>query len=181
MVEVEGKVEMYKAIVDKRCVKLWVVVWVALSLALVGGCDIGGGPPASPPTSHGGPVVDQPSLIDALRQAGHTVNPVGTIQQPFLSAPGNTVQVNNETIQVFEYESEAAASADAAKIPPDANIPGMMINWVAQPHFYRSGRIIVIYPGTDPTVLAALETALGEPFAVGAGGPGASGQGTPTP
>jgi hypothetical protein len=58
-------------------------------------CDVG--PSATPPASHGGPVKDQPSLIDALRASGLTVNPVDRVQQPVLSGRGDTVQVNSET------------------------------------------------------------------------------------
>jgi hypothetical protein len=139
---------------------------VAALLCLGTACDVGG-QPGSPPTSHGGPVRDQPSLIDALRAAGHTSNPTGFAQQPFLSGSGNTVQVDGETIQVFEYPDEAAARGDAAKIPADANIPGVSVSWPAQPHFYQTGRIIVIYAGTDAKLLASLESTLGKPFAVG--------------
>jgi len=128
-------------------------------------CDTG--PSATPPSSHGGPVRDQPSLIDALRASGLTVNPVVKVQQPVLSGTGDTVQVNSETIQVYEYSDAKAAQDDASKVQPNGTVPGVSVTWPGQPHFYRKERIVVIYPGTDQKVLTALEAALGKPFAVG--------------
>lgn len=128
-------------------------------------CDTG--PSATPPSSHGGPVRDQPSLIDALRASGLTVNPVVKVQQPVLSGTGDTVQVNSETIQVYEYSDAKAAQDDASKVQPNGTVPGVSVTWPGQPHFYLKERIVVIYPGTDQKVLTALEAALGKPFAVG--------------
>lgn len=132
---------------------------------VVAGCD--SGPSSNPPSSHGGPVRDQPSLIDALRASGLSVNPVARVQQPVLSGSGETVQVNSETIQVYEYPDGKAAQDDAAKVQPNGTVPGVSVNWPGPPHFYLKERIIVIYPGNDQTVLTALEGALGKPFAVG--------------
>jgi hypothetical protein len=145
---------------------------VALAcLVVMGACDVGPvtQPPATQPpvTSHGGPVRDHVTLLDALRRRGLTVNPVSRVEQPFLTVTGEAVEVNGETIQVYEYSDEAAADRDAAKIQPDGSVSGTQITWTAKPHFYRSGLLIVIYPGTDATVLAALEAELGKPFAVG--------------
>lgn len=58
---------------------------------------------STPPVSHVGPVTDYASLVENLRAAGATVEPVGSIIQPFLSVKGNTISVNGENIQVFEY------------------------------------------------------------------------------
>jgi hypothetical protein len=137
------------------------------TILLTAACDTGIGPTATPPSSHGGPVHDQPSLIDALREAGFRVNPVANIQRPFLSGSGNSVQVDGETIEVFEYADENGAKSDAAKIQPNGTVPGTSVTWSATPHFYQKGRIIVIYAGTDQKVLSALESALGKPFATG--------------
>lgn len=128
-------------------------------------CDAG--PSSNPPASHGGPVQDQPSLIDALRASGLTVNPVAKVSQQVLSGSGETVQVNSETIQVYEYPDAKAAQDDAANVQPNGTVPGVTVTWPGQPHFYRKERIIVIYPGTNQTVLTALESALGKPFVVG--------------
>ena len=105
------------------------------------------------------------ALIDALTKAGMTVTPTGPIEQPFLSVKGTSYEAGNGYLQVFEYPDQAAADADAAKISPDGSIEGYSVNWVASPHFYKVGRLIVIYLGDDPADLAILKSTLGEPFA----------------
>src|SRR6266545_2056740 len=83
------------------------------------------------PASHGGPVTDQVSLIDALRKAGATVTPDDTVEQPFLSAAGTQLRVNGADVQVFEYADDAAAQADAAKLTDALAGRGtVMITWV---------------------------------------------------
>src|SRR3977135_690410 len=78
------------------------------------------------PQSHGGPVQDQVSLIDTLRGKSVTVDITGTMSQPFLKAQsGTAVRISGGSLttaadlQLFEYGSASAASADAQKISPD--------------------------------------------------------------
>lgn len=137
---------------------------LALLMAMPSACAS-----SSPPASHGGPVQDQVSLIDALRADGHKVEPKEVVQQPFFSVPGNTLDVDGQTVQVFDYADEAGAAADAAKIQPDGTVPQTMVNWIGTPHFYRAGRVIVLYVGSDAGVLGALMKAAGAPFAEGSG------------
>ena len=40
-----------------------------------------------------------------------------------------------------------------------------MVNWVATPHFYKTGKLIVLYVGDNMTVISTLETVLGPQFA----------------
>lgn len=122
--------------------------------------------PETPLVSHGGPVTDYVSLIDQLRAAGATVESAGAVSQPFFSVKGQVIKVNGEDVQVFEYTDAAAAEAEAATVSPDGGSIGTsMVTWVAAPHFYKTGKLIVLYIGNNQTSLAALETALGPQFA----------------
>jgi hypothetical protein len=122
--------------------------------------------PSAPPTSHGGPVRDYVSLIDNLRAAGATVEPVGEVTQPFFFVPGQVIAVNGERVQVFEYSDAATAAAAAARISPDGGTIGTtMVTWVGPPHFYRAGRVIVLYVGDSRAVISLLESVLGPQFA----------------
>ncbi|HUS14978.1 MAG TPA: hypothetical protein VM536_08155 [Chloroflexia bacterium] len=133
------------------------------------------GTPGSLPATAG-----QAELVAALQAAGLTLAPGGPVQQPFLAVPG--AAFNRGDVQVFEYADAAAAGADAAKIQADGSIPGVMVDWMAQPHFYRTGRLVVIYLGADPAALKALDSLLGPAFATGAPrGPGGPGGIPPTP
>jgi hypothetical protein len=119
--------------------------------------------------SHGGSVQDQVSLIDALRGKNFTVDISGTVSQPFLSPQsGTTVRLSGPDLaapadlQLFEYASASAASADARQISPDGSgTATTRINWLAPPHFFLKGRILVLYVGSDPAVLKVLKSVVG--------------------
>jgi len=120
----------------------------------------------APPVSHGGSVSDYVSLIDNLRAAGATVGPAGDVTQPFFSVKGYVIKVNGEDVQVFEYSDEAAVEAEAELVSPDGSSIGTsMVSWIAPPHFYKAGRIIVLYVGENPAITETLEIALGKQFA----------------
>jgi hypothetical protein len=127
---------------------------------------------AGPTQSHGGPVQDQVSLIDALRKSV-TVDISGTIAQPFLHPDsGTTVHLSGGTltapadVQLFEYASAAAAGADAHQIRADGSgTATTIVDWVAPPHLFLKGRELVIYVGKDPAVVNLLTSVLGSQFA----------------
>ncbi|HUE99887.1 MAG TPA: hypothetical protein VMN99_11575 [Anaerolineales bacterium] len=123
-------------------------------------------PEVGPTTSHGGPVDDYVSLVDALRAAGATVGPGDSVEQAFFSVTGQIIKVNGADVQVFEYESAEAMEAEAALVAPDGGSVGTsMVMWVATPHFYKLGRVLVLYVGEDAAVLDLLKSVLGEQFA----------------
>lgn len=128
------------------------------------------GTPAA--VSHGGPVTDHVSFVDALRGRGITVSIGGEIQQPFLYPESGTLLLldgpglaGQAEVQSFEYADPAAATADASQIEPDGNLRTVMITWIAPPHFFRRERLIVLYVGEDPAVVALLTDLLGPQFA----------------
>jgi len=124
------------------------------------------GSPAPADSSHGGPVTDYVGLVDALRAQGATIEPSGDISQPFFTVEGQVTQVNSQDVQVFEYADEAAAAAEAELIAQDGSSVGTsMVTWVDSPHFYKAGRLIVLYVGDDTTTIDLLETVLGSQFA----------------
>ena len=123
-------------------------------------------PAAGVPASHGGPVRDYISLVDGLRAAGALVVPEGEVSQPFFAVVGYALRVTDATVQVFEYEDEAAAQAEAGRVSPDGSSIGTTaVLWVAPPHFFASGRVLVLYLGDDPGVLDLLQSVLGPQFA----------------
>lgn len=116
--------------------------------------------------SRGNPVRDYSSLVEALRGAGAKVEPADPVTQDFLAPEGQVIKVNGQDVQVFEYPDEAAAENDAATISSDGSSTGTtMITWVDTPHFYKSGKLIVLYVGSDLDTLERLESVLGPQFA----------------
>ncbi len=142
--------------------RLFLIAFLLLVVAWVTGCGA-----KSPPTvTHGGAVTDYISLIDNLRAAGASVEPAGEVMQPFFSVKGQSITVNGGNVQVFEYADVAAADTEAALVSPDGSSIGTsMPAWVATPHFYKTGRLIVLYVGDDTAVINVLETVLGQQFA----------------
>ncbi len=145
---------------------LTILLVVLVAIIPLTGCA-GQQPPAPPPeVSHDGPVTDYVSLIDNLRAAGATVEPAGELSQPFFSVKGQVITVNNGDVQVFEYADAATAETEAALVSPDGSSIGTyMVSWVAPPHFYKEGKLIVLYVGDDTAVLNVLEAVLGSQFA----------------
>jgi len=116
-------------------------------------------------------------LLAALRQRGLRVTIEGDVprsQTPYFSVTARRLLVEGSAvhgparIEVFEYASRSAASADAAKVSADGQPnPSARITWVATPRFYRQDILIVLYVGCDQDVVAALGAVLGPPFVVG--------------
>lgn len=116
--------------------------------------------------SHGGPATDSAGLIDALSAAGLRVEQSGEVDQPFLSVTGRMIRVLGEDVQLFQYSTAAVMEAQADMISPDGGTVGMTkLQWIGSPHFYKQGRLLVLYVGDNEKVLHALEQALGRPFA----------------
>lgn len=111
-------------------------------------------------------IKDYTTLVNALRQSGLSVDVAGDVSQPFFSAQGRSINVNGETVQVFEYADEQAMQSDAAKVGGDGfHVANAVVDWTAPPHFYKQGRLIVLYVGHETRVKSALDFVLGPQFA----------------
>jgi len=146
------------------------ILSVLLLVFAVIGSGCGGAPIASAANAspESGPVVveDQASLVAALEAAGASIEAGDPVEQPFFTPLGNIVKVNGADVQVFQYESAEAMENEAAQVAPDGGSIGTsMVSWMDTPHFYKTGRIIVLYVGSDETVLGLLESAVGPQFA----------------
>ena len=105
-------------------------------------------------------------LINRLRAGGRKVVRGGKVSQPFFSVGGRIIAVDGEQVQVFQYASANATEREAKAVDPQRSAVGTsMPMWVAPPHFYKSGRLIVLYVGQSSPVIIALERALGAQFA----------------
>lgn len=111
-------------------------------------------------------VEDLGSLSQALRTAGATIESTETIKQDFFTVDGRILKVNDVDMQVFEYKSAEAMEAEAALVAPDGGSVGTsMMMWMATPHFFKSGSVLVLYVGDDSATLDLLKSVLGEQFA----------------
>ncbi len=143
----------------REFVTLFILLLAPLLLAACGG-------QRNSVVSHGGPVRDYVSLVDNLRADGATIVPTGTASQPFFTPQGQLITVNGQGVQVFEFANTAVADAVAETVSADGSSVGTtMMTWVATPHFYKAGKLIVLYVGDDSYVLSILEEVLGPQFA----------------
>jgi hypothetical protein len=139
---------------------LWVLAF------LVSGCANNSQAASPAPTTEPLAVQDKSSLIAALEAAGATVELGEPISQPFFMPEGSIVKINGADVQIFEYESSEEMADEASLVSSDGGSIGTsMVTWMDTPHFYKTGRIIVLYVGSDTAVLNLLEGALGPQFA----------------
>ncbi len=124
------------------------------------------GSPSEPTVAASTEVNDLESFLAALRAAGANVEAVGLITQPFFPVEGQAIQVNGADVQVFEFPTETDARSAASQISPDGGSAGTtMINWMATPHFYQAGKLIVLYVGDDSSITTLLTSVLNAQFA----------------
>ena len=109
---------------------------------------------------------DMAALMSRLINQGAVVAVGDGVTQPFFSVPGQTIMVDQESVQVFTHPSPAAAQADADLVDPTGSTVGTTsISWMAPPHFYLKDGLLVLYVGGNGPVMDLLETVLGPQFA----------------
>ena len=167
--------------VGPRAIVRPVLLGLALLALASSVCACGSGVPlgsVAGPQSHGGPVRDHVSFVDALRAAGLGVTIAGRVQQPFLRPRGVVLQLSGADLrgpaelQSHDYDDRdlgtdglAAARADAAQFQPDGQPRGTQVGWNGPPHVFHKERVLVIYVGDDPAVLRLLTSLLGPQIA----------------
>lgn len=125
-----------------------------------------GGAPITPAETGQVAVQDQVGLISALQVSGAKVEVTDTVYQDFFSPEGSLMQVDGMDIQVFEYETAEAMESEALQVASDGSSVGTsMMMWMDAPHFFKSGRIIVLYVGSDENTLTLLKKTIGSQFA----------------
>jgi hypothetical protein len=111
-------------------------------------------------------VQDLNSLMAALQSAGMTVESAGAVSQPVFSVPGQSVMVNGQEAQVYVFDTPEATDSAATQVAPDGSTVGTTTpTWTSDPHFFKAGRLLVVYVGTDQKILDILSGAFGPQFA----------------
>ena len=142
--------------------RLWLMIVLVFAYGL-SACTQSAAPTSSAETLS---VEDQASFLAALLAEGATTEAIGPITQDFFRVEGQAVRVNGADLQIFEYENAAAMEEDASQVAPDGGSIGTsMVTWIDPPHFYKAGRILVLYLGNDPEILHLLNRIMGPQFA----------------
>lgn len=137
---------------------LLLVLLLALLLAACGAAGDSGTSGAN-----SGAVSDYSSFITYLEDAGIQVEETGVVNQPFTAIEGKTLAVNGDEMQVFEFADQQTAKAQISDFKDFFDTS--MIMWIAPPHFFQTGRIIILYLGGNAEIIQALEAAAGAQFA----------------
>ena len=77
-----------------------------------------------------------------------------------------------QSLSIFDFQQQFpdddAASEAAAQVSPDGfTIGTTRVNWIGIPHFYKPGRLIVLYVGDNYELVKSVENILGPQFAGG--------------
>jgi hypothetical protein len=105
-------------------------------------------------------------IYNTLKATGNEVSVVGEAERPFFSPTGHRLEVNGASVEVYEFDTPEETQEAATRIQTNGNVVGMA-EWGKRVYFYKTDRVIVFYPGSDPTVKGALDVAIGAPFAGG--------------
>jgi hypothetical protein len=118
------------------------------------------------------------TLVMRLHANGETVaNTPVPISDDLLGTHAISLELDGEVVLVYEYAVPLTAQITAGHISRDGSTitngfgpwqQATIIDWIAPPHFYTSGRVIVRYVGANAAVLRALARALRPQFASGA-------------
>ncbi len=127
-------------------------------------------PSTSPTTTPTATVLTMDTFVAAVRGQSATVDlSAPNVQDTLFSVPAVPASINGVRVSVYEYPSTDALANETASISRDGSFVGRaIVDWIDQIHFYRSGRVMVVYAGRDVALQQLLERVLGRQFA-GAG------------
>lgn len=123
--------------------------------------------PGIPIGSGGIQTMNRENFLDTIRFNGGYITTIGIMNVTVFSTKGIIYDLNNkEQIIVYEYNSGSDLAKDAARISGNGSfIDGKQYAWQGAPHFYKNGRVLVLYLGSDQNTLALLSYVVGQPFA----------------
>ncbi|HEV2236788.1 MAG TPA: hypothetical protein VGR57_09035 [Ktedonobacterales bacterium] len=117
-------------------------------------------------------------LIAALRARGAEVRESGAASTLTFQGAGHALLVNGAQVTAYAYGTTLAAQYDASRVSSDGSTfrggvgpfggSAVSVDWIAPPHHYHRGRVIVTYIGDDRAITTLLTAVLGPQFAGGA-------------
>ena len=126
-------------------------------------------------SSRNSPEYDLAQFTSDLREKEIALELTTGANSLILGRVGTVVSWGDIQIGAFEYPDRPAAEAAAALIANDgSSVEGITagpINWPATPHFFRKGRLLVLYVGDDRPTADLLKVVLGPQIAGGHGVP----------
>jgi hypothetical protein len=106
------------------------------------------------------------TLLSALRDSGLEPRQVDRITQAFFTVPATVYQIRGGELQVYEFPNEKRVAREAETVSADGvSVGTSKVLWMAPPHFFRTGALLVLYLGSDEQVLDILRAKIGPQFA----------------
>lgn len=150
------------------------MVWA--SIICIGCSLIGCGKQQSPNSTTGNKVlqssaansnvINSQEFIKFIEKSSYKITTSKQDGKGVLTGSLTRLDINGDTIGVYEYKSSEDMEQEAKTISADGSkIGGTIYDWKATPHFYKGGNIIVSYIGDNKEVLATIERLMGHQFA----------------
>ena len=120
------------------------------------------------------PSANTKRLVDALRGVGLPLELANVPRRPWLFGVSERYAVSREAPEVnvgfWEFVDDQAARNAAEMITPDGSgltgrDGGVLIEWAAPPHWFRTGAVLAVSVGSDERTLGLLTQVLGPQFA----------------
>ncbi|MDF2521046.1 MAG: hypothetical protein K0R84_1674 [Clostridia bacterium] len=112
---------------------------------------------------------DKASLIEELESRSYRLKEVkqAAEDKQAFGVPRQSIVTDKAVFTVYEFNSEEEAKLNASYISPGGSsikTPNMSwyITWANHPHYYQSGKMIVLYVGRDAKVLYDLRIIMGK-------------------
>ena len=97
-----------------------------------------------------------------------------TVEKPYFDMPARGLKINGSPVFFLEFANDSDVDEFVRKISADGmTIDGKSLNESKPPHFYRQGKVVVLYLGQKESTLEILETVL-DPQIAGAASKGDS-------
>ena len=113
---------------------------------------------------------DKKALIKDLEAKGFEPKNAGILKKDsdkVSSVDGELIKIKGGEIRVYEYNKDQKGLFDSDVNMIQENgykINGNKIDWKNAPHFYRKGRVAVVYDGNSQEIVKSLSEILGSPF-----------------
>jgi len=135
-----------------------IAVIIALSLGLIGKGLSANRIDIAPPN-----IQNTKELISSLQKAGYKIKTIQFVGDGILSGDLTTIDIDGDTIGIYEYKNNQEME-EQAKTIHGSRIGNSFYDFIATPHFYKNGNIIVSYIGINTKTIKKIEKLMGKQF-----------------
>lgn len=113
---------------------------------------------------------DKNAIMKDLKEKGfnpEVVTTKPTDNKKIFSVDREIVKIKGGELSLYEYpmDSKGKMEEDIKSIQDSGNtINGVKMTWTTAPHFYKKGRVLVVYDGNSQEIIKALNEILGNPI-----------------